>query len=178
MDVSLANACLLIRKCGVLLDLFVTPVITILGCLFLCISLSFFKFINNRPQTVIGCSCIVFHRYCSRAHPEKTALAGIARASLFIGCKLEEFTVAIRDIVCSFHFLLMAEMAGTNSGFTQADGDKVLAEVRGGRAHPFITEEMPEFWTEKSETIRTESEILIELGFMVCFYYFCFFLQI
>ena len=78
-----------------------------------------------------------------------------ARACLLLGCKLEERAVPIARLLDAFYA-------------TDVACDPALqAAVAAGRLPRHLVPEDPAFWSAKQDTVRTESVVLAQLGFMV-----------
>lgn len=82
-------------------------------------------------------------------------MGSVARASLLLGSKLEEHAVPLARLLDAFHLTDVAYDAA------------LRAAVQAGRAPRHLTPATPEFWAAKRATVRAESVVLTQLGFMV-----------
>lgn len=82
-------------------------------------------------------------------------VGSVARASLLLGSKLEEHAVPLARLLDAFHLTDVAYDAA------------LRAAVQAGRAPRHLTPATPEFWAAKRATVRAESVVLTQLGFMV-----------
>ena len=104
---------------------------------------------------------MVFHRYYRRVPvlgagaPGWCPVGSVARACLLLGSKLEEHAVPLARLLDAFHL-------------TEIACDAALrAAVAAGRVPRHLTPATPEFWAAKRATVRAESIVLTQLGFMV-----------